>query len=80
MRRLVSTAMLTGLLVLGSSAAASAHFAPPCNDTNGDGAPSGREYAQHHISAGAHDGIIGQQHKPGVVHQGFSACNPSELH
>lgn len=76
MRRILTTMLLAGALVLGSAGAASAHFTGPCNDADGDGAFSGREYAQHHIAAGAHMGIIGQQHKPGT-HQGFSACNPS---
>lgn len=74
MRKFVSTTLLAGALVVG--AAGAAQGAPPCNDADGDGAPSGREYAQHHIAAGAHDGIIGQGHKPGS-HQGFSTCNPS---
>ena len=55
---------------------ASAHSAPPCNDTNGDGSPSGQEYAAHHISALAKAGVIGQGHKPGT-HQGFSVCGPA---
>ncbi len=76
MRKFVTTMLVTGLLTLGSAGVASAHFAGPCNDADEDGAPSGREYAQHHIAAGAHEGIIGQGHKPGT-HQGFSACNPS---
>lgn len=76
MRKIVSTTLIAGLLLFGSAGAASAHFTGPCNDTDGDGEFSGREYAQHHIAAGAHLGIIGQGHKPGT-HQGFSACNPS---
>lgn len=77
MKRFVSVLLVTGALVLGGAGAASAdHQAGPCNDTDGDGAFSGREYAQHHIVTGAHDGIIGQAHKPGS-HHGFSLCNPS---
>lgn len=73
MKKIVSAALLAGALMLGSAGAASAHFVPnPCVDTDGDG-PSGQEYAQHHIAAGAHEGIIGQGHKPGV-HHGFSTC------
>jgi len=51
--------------------------APPCNDTNGDGSPSGREFAQFHVTALAHEGMLGNGgHKPGE-HHGFSLCNPS---
>lgn len=54
-----------------------AHTAPPCNDADGDGSPSGREYAAHHISALAKVGGLGNDgHKPGT-HHGFSLCNPS---
>jgi hypothetical protein len=77
MKKLLSSALLAGALVLGSAASASAdHQAGPCNDSDGDGAFSGREYAEHHIAPGAHDGIIGHVHKPGS-HQGFSLCDPS---
>lgn len=76
MRRLAATALITGALLLASGPAALAHQAGPCNDSDGDGAPSGREYAEHHIAQGAHDGIIGHEHKPGS-HRGFSLCNPS---
>lgn len=76
MRRLVSTTLATGVLVLGSAGIASAHQLGPCNDADMDGEFSGQEYAAHHIVAGAHDGIIGQQHKPGS-HRGFSLCDPS---
>ena len=54
-----------------------AHNAGPCNDTDGDGSPSGAEYAAHHIVAAAHEGALGNGgHKPGS-HRGFSLCNPS---
>ena len=76
MKKLLSTALITGALLLGSTGAAFAHQAGPCNDSDGDGAFSGREYAEHHIVQGAHDGIIGHVHKPGS-HRGFSACDPS---
>lgn len=60
-------------------AAVSAHTAPPCNDTDGDGAPSGREYAAHHISAMAKEGMLGQGgHIPGS-HHGFSLCDPASM-
>lgn len=78
MKKLASTLFIAGLLALAPASAASAHFTGPCNDSDGDGMPSGQEYAQHHIAAGAHEGIIGQGHKPGS-HRGFSLCDPSNL-
>jgi hypothetical protein len=69
---------LTGLiaalaLTLGVAASASAQAAP-CNDTNADGSPSGFEFAQYHVSALAHEGMLGNGgHKPGE-HRGFSLC------
>ena len=54
-----------------------AHSAPPCNDTTGDGSPSGQEYAAHHIVPLATSGALGANgHVPGT-HRGFSLCNPS---
>lgn len=78
MRKLVMISATAAALVLGSAAAAFAHTAPPCNDTDGDGSASGREYAAHHISAMAQEGLLGAKgvHIPGS-HQGFSLCNPS---
>jgi hypothetical protein len=75
-KKLAATILLTGALVVGSGGAALAHQAGPCTDSDGDGEFSGREYAEHHIVQGAHDGIIGHEHKPGS-HHGFSLCNPS---
>ncbi|MDH3306803.1 MAG: hypothetical protein OEO77_04720 [Acidimicrobiia bacterium] len=73
MRRIVTTLALAGLMTLGAGPAF-AHSAPPCNDTNGDGMPSGREYAKHHIVPLAHDGALGNEgHKPGAD-RGFSFC------
>ncbi len=66
-----SAATLAAALVLVGGASAQA---PPCNDTDGDGSPSGREYAQFHVTALAHEGMLGNGgHKPGS-HRGFSAC------
>lgn len=73
MKKIVSAVILTGALLVGSAGAASAHQAGPCNDSDGDGAFSGREYAEHHIVPFAHDGVLGHDHKPGE-HAGFSAC------
>lgn len=54
-----------------------AQAAPPCNDADGDGSPSGQEYAQNHIRPLATTGGLGADgHKPGS-HHGFSVCNPS---
>jgi len=54
-----------------------AFAAPPCNDSNGDGSPSGYEYAHNHIVPLAQTNGLGNGgHKPGS-HHGFSACNPS---
>lgn len=78
MKKLLSTLFIAGLLALAPASSASAHFVGPCDDTDGDGQPSGVEYAQHHIASGAKLGIIGQGHKPGE-HQGFSECDPSSL-
>lgn len=53
------------------SLGASAHPAPPCNDS---GDPGNSDYAKHHIVALATEGSLGNDgHKPGV-HQGFSLC------
>ncbi len=73
MKKLVSAALLAGALLLGSAGAASAHFTGPCGEEPGDFSYTGREYATHHIAAGAHLGIIGQGHKPGT-HHGYSFC------
>jgi len=69
------------VLMIALVAAVPAMAAPPCNDTGGDGSPSGNEYAQHHIKPLAQGGNLGAEpsghaHTPGS-HQGFSACNPS---
>lgn len=78
MRKLLTTTAMAAALVLGSAGAALAHSAPPCNDSDGDGTASGREYAEHHIVPLATTGGMGEDgHKPGS-HQGFSACDPAE--
>jgi hypothetical protein len=71
---IVVAAAATAALALTGAGGAQA---PPCNDTNGDGSPSGREYAQFHVTALAHEGMLGNGgHKPGS-HHGFSLCDPS---
>lgn len=75
MRRLLAIAAVAGAALVG--AGGSGAQAPPCNDTDGDGSPSGHEYAQFHITALAHEGMLGAGgHKPGG-HKGFSLCDPS---
>lgn len=69
--------ILSLVLLLALVSAIPAFAAPPCNDTNGDGSPSGAEYAAYHIVPLATTGGLGADgHKPGS-HHGFSACNPS---
>jgi hypothetical protein len=66
----MAAALLLALAMAGSAVAQ----AGPCNDTNGDGMPSGYEFAQYHVSALAREGMLGNGgHKPGE-HRGFSAC------
>ncbi len=75
MKKLMLLVLVVALAMTIVSTAFAAPM-PPCNDFDGDGSPSGYEYAQYHIAAMAKAGILGQGHKPGVVHQGFSTCNP----
>ena len=73
MRRIIVVSTLV-LAVMASAVPTAGAQAPPCNDTDGDGAPSGHEYATHHVSALATEGMIGGGgHIPGS-HQGFSLC------
>lgn len=77
LRKIATTLLLTAAMLVVLAGTALAHNAGPCNDSDGDGSASGRDYAQHHIVAAAHDGALGEGgHKPGS-HQGFSVCNPS---
>lgn len=78
MRRYAFPLLLFALvLIVGLAPAAWAQAAPPCNDTDGDGSPSGQEYAAHHIVPLAQGGMLGNGgHVPGS-HRGFSACDPS---
>lgn len=78
MRRVILLVIGVLLLVLLMAPAASAHSAGPCDDSDGDGAPSGAEYAAHHIVPLATAGMLGAEpsgnvHVPGA-HMGFSAC------
>jgi hypothetical protein len=74
MRRIVVLLLVIAVVMVMAVPAAFAHMAPPCNDTNADGSPSGHEYAQHHIVPMAKAGALGNEgHKPGA-HRGFSVC------
>jgi hypothetical protein len=72
MRRFLIAVVASSAIAVMSVAPAAAQ-ASPCNDTNGDGSPSGVEYAHFHVVALAHEGLLGHVHKPGE-HQGFSLC------
>ena len=77
MKKNILVVTLVLLLALALATPVFAHNAGPCNDTNGDGSPSGAEYAAHHIVALATEGELGADgHVPGS-HRGFSFCNPS---
>lgn len=71
MRRRASMVAAIVIASMTLSLSASAHAAPPCNDS---GDPGNSDYARHHISALAKDGALGNDgHKPGS-HRGFSVC------
>jgi hypothetical protein len=73
MRRIAILVLLVLALMLVAMPAAQAQQ-PPCNDADADGAPSGFEYATHHVSALANEGMLGAGgHIPGS-HRGFSLC------
>jgi hypothetical protein len=73
-RRIVVVFMLVLGVMVSAAPTARAQAAPPCNDADGDGAPSGPEYAGNHITALAKEGMLGSGgHIPGS-HRGFSLC------
>lgn len=77
MKKKLIVLSLVLLLTFALATPVLAHTAPPCNDANGDGSPSGQEYATHHIVPLATAGMLGEGgHVPGA-HHGFSLCNPS---
>jgi hypothetical protein len=77
LRKWMFALMIAAPLALAGVGVSSAHNAGPCNDADGDGSPSGFEFATHHIVALAHEGELGAGgHIPGH-HQGFSLCNPA---
>lgn len=74
MRKAVAAMFASLALAALMAGTAAADTLPPCNDANGDGMASGREYAQHHVRANAREGMIGAGgHIPGT-HSGFSLC------
>lgn len=74
MRKTISAALASLALLAVIAAPVAADTLSPCNDANGDGTPSGREYAAHHITQLARAGMLGGgEHTPGT-HQGFSLC------
>jgi hypothetical protein len=69
--------LAAAVLAPGAVGVTAVQAAPPCNDTDGDGSPSGFEYAQYHIVALAQVQGLGEGgHKPGS-HHGFSLCDPA---
>jgi len=71
MRKRLAVATVTVLATMTLAMGASAHSAPPCNDS---GEPGNSDYAKHHIVALAKVGSLGHGgHIPGT-HQGYSLC------
>jgi hypothetical protein len=71
MRKGLAAFVAACALALATIGSASAHVTGPCGP---DGTFAGAEYAAHHISAMAKEGLLGNAgHKPGV-HQGYSLC------
>lgn len=71
MKRRLAVILVAVMASMTLALGASAHSAPPCNDS---GEPGNSDYAKHHIVALANDGALGNDgHKPGS-HQGFSLC------
>ena len=78
-KKLATLTIVAALAATALPAATSAHITGPCADSDGDGVPTGREYATHHISAMAKEGMLGEGgHIPGS-HRGFSACDPASM-
>jgi hypothetical protein len=74
MRKTIAAALASLALVAVIAAPVAADTLSPCNDADGSGSPSGREYAAHHITQLARAGMLGgEEHTPGG-HQGFSLC------
>ena len=63
------------VLVIALVAVVPVLAAGPCDPSDD---PGNSGYAQNHIKPLATSGNLGNDgHKPGVAHQGFSACDPS---
>ena len=65
--------LVSSVVALAFAVPATAHQAGPCNSSDD---PGHSEFAKHHIVPFAHDGTLGQGHKPGT-HQGYSTCTPN---
>ena len=70
--RLALALTLAALLSLGIAAGPVAAHGP-CDDVDGDAAPSGQEYGLFHIASHSPHGVGVGAHNPGI-HQGFSLC------
>ena len=71
-RKIVYAFAASVVSVLMVGAPAFAHQAGPCTPSAD---PGHSEFAKHHIVPLAQAGMLGAGgHKPGVEHQGFSAC------
>ncbi|UCE00557.1 MAG: hypothetical protein JSV42_07515 [Chloroflexota bacterium] len=73
MKKLVILGLVIMIAML-ATVPAFAHEAPPfCHDFNEDGKVNGQDMADFHKGL-----QLGQGgHKPGVMHRGFSVCDPS---
>lgn len=69
MRRLLASFGISLLLAVAAAVPAFASDAGgPCSDAH----PGNSGYAKNHITVMAHEGMLGQVHKPGVVHTGYA--------
>jgi len=73
MRRFVASVVLSLGLALMVAVPAFASDGDPCSDVH----PGHSGYAQNHITVLAHAGLLGTEHKPGVLHRGYAGmCGP----
>lgn len=67
MKKVVLVLLVVVISMLAVSSAFAAEPMPPCNDMDGDGSPSGYEYAHGHIVALAHLGILARDINPARI-------------
>ncbi|HET7012250.1 MAG TPA: hypothetical protein VFI11_15860 [Anaerolineales bacterium] len=70
-------ALILLVLLLAVTMVVPAYAHPPCNDADGDGSPSGREFGLYHVRMSALNGGMGLGTggmAPGYMHTGFSIC------